>query len=76
MSTTIHAAFAEAMPWQPEPAPESADDSEEPIGLALRLLHDIAESPFVSGKHRVRARTYFRRLRKAAAPIDAGEASQ
>ena len=67
MSATVHDAFNDARSWRPEPAPESADDAEEPIGLALRLLHDIAESPFVSGKHRVRARTYFRKLKRAAA---------
>ena len=67
MSTTIHDAFAEASsPW-PEPMPEAASDTEEPITLALSLLHDIAESPFVSGRHRVRARSYFRKLKRAAA---------
>ena len=67
MSATVHDAFDDAQSWRPEPMPEPASDTEEPITLALSLLRDIAESPFVSGRHRVRARTYFRKLKRAAA---------
>lgn len=76
MSATVHDAFAEGRPWQPEPAPEHVESGAPgAIELAVTLLHQIAEDPFLRPSYRVRARVYFRRLRRAAALTDAGEAS-
>jgi hypothetical protein len=62
------AAFAGAHHWRPEPAAEAQDDIEpDPIELALRLLSQIAEDPYLRGSHRVQARRYLRRLEAQAA---------
>jgi hypothetical protein len=55
--------FDEVHHWQPEPAPEAPDDARpNAIELALRLLTQIAEDPYVRGSHRVAARRYLHRL--------------
>ncbi len=67
----LSAAFADAQRWQPEPA----TDAElviptAAIELAVALLKEIAEDPFIRGRQRVAARRYLKRLGIAAEADD------
>jgi hypothetical protein len=61
----------------PEPEPpakvveiapvQPASREPDPVALALRLLREIAEEPFISGRFRMQARRHFRQLEKLRA---------